>query len=50
MLDKKVTRKQFILSGLSILGFLFISKIPKKIISSSKKEDNSYGKSTYGGR
>jgi hypothetical protein len=50
MLNKKVTRKQFILSGISILGLLFIGKIPKQLISNQDKNSKTYGSSTYGGK
>jgi hypothetical protein len=49
MLDKKLTRKQFILSGLSLFGILLMNKIPKNIVT-KHKTNNSYGGSTYGGK
>jgi hypothetical protein len=49
MLDKKLTRKQFILSGISLFGLLLMNKVPKKLINNNKT-NNSYGGSTYGGK
>ncbi len=49
MLDKRITRKQFILSGLSLFGILLMNKIPKNIVTNNKT-NNSYGVSTYGGK
>jgi len=49
MLDKKITRKQFLFSIGSFLGLLFISKIP--FLGESKKNNTtSYGTSPYGGK
>lgn len=49
-IDKKLTRKQFLLSGLSIVAIFFASKVPlvaKNFII--KKEGNTYGNYSYGG-
>lgn len=57
MLDKQVTRKQFLLSIGSVVGVLALSGVPKifnnKSSNSSKKStenSNSYGNQTYGGK
>jgi len=52
-MDKKVTRKEFLLSILSITALFAVSKIPSMIskkISLSKKENNTYGNYSYGGK
>lgn len=49
-MDKKVTRKQFLLSALSITAIFVASKLPsivKDLVP--KKEGNSYGNYSYGG-
>lgn len=54
MLDKKVTRKDFLLTALSITAVFIGGKIPTDIknkFSLLKKEsNNSYGNSSYGGK
>lgn len=58
MLDKKVTRKEFLLSGLSIITLLAVSKylvpsvITKKLTPtlSRAKGNNAYGNYAYGGK
>lgn len=49
MLDKKLTRKQFLLSGLSLFGIILMGKLPKNL-SIKDKVNNSYGGNTYGGK
>ena len=53
MLDKKLTRKQFLLSIASIAGLFVMSKVPSIIKNSksltSSNKDNTYGKYSYGG-
>ena len=53
-MDKKVTRKQFLLSILSITALFAVSKIPsvisKKLSLSKSKEGNTYGNYSYGGK
>jgi hypothetical protein len=49
MLHKKVTRKQFILSALSVFGLLLLNKLPKKITNPLEKKSGGYGTNTYGG-
>ncbi len=51
MLDKKLTRKQFIVTIASFFGLFLASKIPKtfhKDLGISNKK-TSYGKGSYGG-
>lgn len=51
-MDKKVTRKQFLLSALSITALLFVSKVPsvvKNSFSQTRKWGNTYGNNAYGG-
>lgn len=50
-MDKKVTRKQFILSALSITALFVASKIPSMVKNNftPKKEGNNYGNYAYGG-
>ncbi len=54
MMDKKVTRKQFLLSVLSISAIFAVSKIPKaitkKLSLSQTKDNNAYGNYSYGGK
>ena len=54
MLNKKVTRKEFLLSGLSVVALLAVSKIPsaitKKLSLAKPKESNTYGNYYYGGK
>jgi hypothetical protein len=54
MMDKKVTRKEFLLSILSITALFAVSKIPnvitKKLSLSKSKESNTYGNYSYGGK
>jgi hypothetical protein len=49
--DKKITRKEFIFSALSIGAVIFASKVPEivKTFNSNKKKSNSYGNYSYGG-
>ena len=53
-MDKKVTRKEFLLSILSITALFAVSKIPnvitKKLSLSKSKEGNTYGNYSYGGK
>jgi len=51
MMDKKVTRKQFLLSVLSVTALFVASKVPNivKELTPKKKEGNSYGNYSYGG-
>ena len=53
-MDKKVTRKEFLLSVLSITALFAVSKIPnvisKKLSLLKTKEDNTYGNYSYGGK
>lgn len=49
MLQKKVTRRQFILSALSLFGLLLLNRLPKKLTAPSEKKGGGYGTSTYGG-
>lgn len=52
MLDKKVTRKEFLLSALSIGAIFAMGKVPgflTKKFSSSQAEKDVYGNSSYGG-
>ena len=53
-MDKKVTRKQFLLSILSITALFAVSKIPsvigKKLSLPKSQEDNVYGNYSYGGK
>ena len=53
-MDKKVTRKEFLLSILSITALFAVSKIPnvitKKLSLSKSKESNTYGNYSYGGK
>lgn len=46
ILDKKITRKQFVFSIASIVALFFVSKVPK-ILSSDIS--NKYGNNVYGG-
>ncbi len=53
MMDKQLTRKEFLALAGSLIGLLVISRIPsgKKIASalSSKKSAGGYGGGAYGG-
>lgn len=59
MLNKEVTRKQFLLSVASLAGVLMISGIPQKVLTSvgaSSREgiipstnNRTYGSDAYGG-
>ena len=54
ILDKKVTRKQFLLSALSVAGLFMASKLPSEVKGfmpkeSESRESNAYGNSPYGG-
>lgn len=51
MMNKKVTRKEFLLSVLSITALLAISKVPNMVKKSVivKRGDNNYGNYSYGG-
>ena len=51
-MDKKVTRKEFLLSALSVVALVAASKVPavvRKTITPDKREGNGYGNSAYGG-
>ena len=54
MMNKKVTRKEFLLSILSVTALFAVSKIPgvitKKLSLSKSKEGNTYGNYSYGGK
>ncbi len=49
--DKKLTRKEFIFSILSIGAVIFASKVPEivKNLNSKNKKGNTYGNYSYGG-
>ncbi|MES2225157.1 MAG: hypothetical protein V4478_04200 [Patescibacteria group bacterium] len=48
--DKKITRKQFIWSGLSFFGLLFFGSFAKRIPAKPKAVAvNAYGNHAYGG-
>ncbi len=49
--DKKITRKEFLFSILSIGTLIFASKAPSiiKSFNQNKKEGNTYGNYSYGG-
>lgn len=49
--DKKITRKEFLFSILSIGSLIIASKAPSIIkgLSSNKKQGNTYGNYSYGG-
>lgn len=50
MLDKKITRKQFLLTALSVAGLFVASKVPNMVKElTPKKEGNNYGNYSYGG-
>jgi hypothetical protein len=50
ILDKKVTRKEFLLSALSIATLFVASKVPSIAKDfTPKKEGNTYGNYSYGG-
>ena len=50
-MNKKVTRKEFLLSILSITALFVASKVPSMVKSlTSKKESNNYGNYSYGGK
>jgi len=54
ILDKKVTRKQFLLSALSVAGLFMASKLPSEVKGfmpkkNEEQEGNTYGNSPYGG-
>lgn len=54
MLDKQVTRKQFLLSIGSVVGLIAMSGVPK-ILTGSKENKNTdqssaYGNQSYGGK
>ena len=49
-MDKKITRKQFILSALSVTALFVASKVPTIVKDlTPKKEGNNYGNYSYGG-
>lgn len=53
MLEKKITRKDFLLTALSVTAIFIGSKIPtgfKNEFSLPKKVKNAYGNSSYGGK
>jgi len=50
MMDKKLTRKQFLLSALSVAALFAVNKVPAMVKNlTPKKEGNSYGNYSYGG-
>ena len=51
ILEKKVTRKQFLLSALSVTALFAMNKVPKIVKDlTPKKEGNHYGNYSYGGK
>jgi len=49
-MDKKVTRKEFLLSALSIIAIFVAGKVPSVVKTLAvKKENNTYGNNSYGG-
>ncbi len=49
-MDKKITRKEFILGALSITALFVASKVPSIVKNVAfKKKDNTYGNYSYGG-
>jgi hypothetical protein len=51
MLEKKVTRKEFLLSALSVVGLLLVSKLPSAVKKTATgSTNNSYGNQAYGGK
>jgi hypothetical protein len=48
-MQKKLTRKQFLLSILSVTAIFAISKIPTITKNESKTKGNNYGNYSYGG-
>lgn len=55
LMEKKVTRKEFLLSTLSVVGLLAVSKAPSLVkntlsqFNKPKNLANSYGNNSYGG-
>lgn len=51
-MDKKLTRKQFLIMAGSLIGILVLSRIPGtgKKIASGVPVANGYGAGTYGGK
>jgi hypothetical protein len=57
MLNKQITRKQFLLSTLSVVGLVALSKVPAFLKTTPKESSqdtassatNGYGNSAYGG-
>ena len=53
--NKQLTRKQFLLAGISLAGLLVISKLPKILsgakdsLTSANDKTNAYGNNSYGG-
>lgn len=53
--NKQLTRKQFLLAGLSLVGLLVASKLPKILsgakdsLTLSNDKTNVYGNNSYGG-
>lgn len=53
MLHKKITRKEFLLGALSVVGLVLASKIPaitNRKDTSYTKRDQGYGTFAYGGK
>lgn len=50
MLEKKVTRKEFLLSVLSVVGLLVVNKLPSVVKKTATGTTNSYGNQAYGGK
>lgn len=48
-MDKQVTRKQFLVGALSLVGVVLLSKLPKVVQSSAQKKEVGYGNQAYGG-
>jgi len=50
MMDKKLTRKQFLLTALSVVGLFVVSKVPNIVRELTPKKDGDvYGNYSYGG-
>lgn len=48
-MNKKLTRKEFILSILSVGALVFASKVPNIVKNINSKKSNTYGNYSYGG-
>lgn len=45
--NKKMTRKEFLVSAMSLTALLVVNKVP--LIQKKKNKDNAYGNYSYGG-